>query len=46
VLGAVVCLEHVVCTVLNWVVETVKELLTGAHLKDYLEQRRKNVERY
>jgi hypothetical protein len=46
VLVAVVCLEHAICTVLNWVVETIKELLTGAHLKDYLEERRKNVEIY
>jgi hypothetical protein len=46
VLGAIVCLEHELCTVLNWVVEIMKELLIGAHLKDYLEERRKNVERY
>jgi len=30
---------------LNWVVETITEILTGARLKDYLEERRKNVER-
>jgi hypothetical protein len=46
VLGTVVCLEHAIYTVLNWAVEIIKELFIGAHLKDYLEERRKNVERY